>query len=229
VFKPVERSTLSQSVADQLIQFIKDGQLTPGQQLPSERELAERLQVGRSTLREALRSLTMLNIIEQRPGQGTFVLDITAATVVRADLLSAALSRSLTGDLLEARLLIEPFAAEMAAERADGEDFGAIQAALDACRANHMASQPTAALSVRFHEAIAQAAHNAVLEMFMRSLHSLLEERGAHLERLPEYCTWELASHQEIADALRARDKALAHRRMVAHLDESARRLLAAG
>ncbi len=224
-FKPVERSTLSQSVAEQIIQMIQDGRLNPGDQLPAERDLLQRLGVGRSTLREALRSLAMVNIVEQRPGSGTFVKEINVSSVIHPGMLNAALQRSLTADLLETRQIIEPQAAALAAQRATAEELDAIQSLLDQCQSALAHGQPDADLSARFHLALAQAAHNDVLVMFIESILGLLQARGAHSHEIPGYEGWELASHQQIVDALRAGDGPLAQRLMADHLDESARRL----
>jgi GntR family transcriptional repressor for pyruvate dehydrogenase complex len=223
---PVERNTLVQSVVDQILGLIKNGSLAPGNRLPSERELMKRLAVGRSTIREALRSLEMMNLVELRPGQGSFVKDLGVQTVIRPALMAILLDRSVTVDLLEVRKLIEPATVELAAHRATDEELGTLHAILDRCRAAHTAGQPTAELSAQFHLAIAQCAHNGVLVMFMESILGLLTERGSKLEHILGYTEWELVSHQKIADALRARDAHLARRLMSQHLEESARRLL---
>jgi GntR family transcriptional regulator, transcriptional repressor for pyruvate dehydrogenase complex len=223
---PVERNTLVQSVVDQIVRLIKNGALAPGDRLPSERELMKHLAVGRSTIREALRSLEMMNLVELRPGQGSFVKDLGVQTVIRPDLMTILLDRNVTVDLLEVRKLIEPATVELAAHRATDEEMETLQALLDRCQAAHAAGESTAGLSAQFHMAIAQCAHNGVLVMFMESILGLLTERGSKLEHIPSFSEWELASHQKLVDALRSRDGHLAHRLMSRHLEESARRLL---
>jgi len=223
---PVERNTLVQSVVDQIVVLIKDGTLAPGDRLPPERDLMKRLAVGRSTIREALRSLAMMNLVDLRPGQGSFVKDLGVQTVIRPDLLTMLLDRSVTVDLLEVRKLIEPATVELAAHRATAADLETLQAILDRCQTAHAAGEPTAELSAQLHVAIARCTHNGVLVMFMESILGLLTERGSKLEHVSGFTDWELASHQEIVDAVRARDAHLAHRLMSHHLEESARRLL---
>ncbi len=223
---PVQRNTLVQSVVDQIVAQIKGGALAPGDRLPSERDLMKRLAVGRSTIREALRSLAMMNLVELRPGQGCYVKGLGVQNVIQRDLLAVLLDRSMTVDLLEVRKLIEPAAVELAAHRATHEDLAALQDILDRCRAAHTAGKPAADLSAQLHVAIARSTHNGVLVMFMESILGLLTERGAKLEHIPGYTEWETASHQEIVDALRARDARRAHRLMARHLEQSAQQLL---
>lgn len=223
---PVARSTLVQSVADQLLALIMEGHLPPGSRLPSERELIKRLGVGRSTIREALRSLAAMNLVELRPGQGAFVIDMGVQTVIRPELLTALLNRSVTMDLLETRTLLEPAAVELAAHRATAEELTDLAAILEHCTAAHVNGEHTAALSAEFHVALARCTHNEVLVMLMQSILGLLEERGERLERVAGFTDWELASHREILDALRARDGRRARRLMSVHLKSSTAALL---
>ena len=223
---PVQRNTLVQSVVEQLVALIKEGSLAPGDHLPSERDLMKRLGVGRSTVREALRSLVIMGLVDQRPGQGCTVKSLSVETVIRPDLLTSLLDRSVTVDLLEVRKLIEPATAELAAQRATAGDLAELQAVMDRCRAAHAAGMHTAELSALLHLTVARAAHNGVLVMFMESILGLLTDRGDQLEHIAGYTDWEIASHQRIVDAIEARDPRRAHRLMARHLDESVRQLL---
>ncbi len=223
---PVARTTLVQSVVDQIKAQIVEGTLAAGDRLPSERDLMKRLGVGRSTIREALRSLAMMNLVDLRPGQGCYVKGLGVQTLIRPDLLTTLLDRNVTVDLLEVRELIEPAGIELAAHRATPADLEALQGILDRCRAAHDEGRPTSDLSAGFHVAIARSTHNGVLVMFMESILELLTERGSKLESMPGYTEWEVASHQKIADAVRARDARRARRLMSQHLEESTQRLL---
>jgi GntR family transcriptional regulator, transcriptional repressor for pyruvate dehydrogenase complex len=225
LLKPVERSSLVQSVVDQLLNLIKDGTLAPGDRLPSERELMKNLGVGRSTIREALRSLAMMDLVDLRPGQGSFVKEMGVNNVINPDLLTALMNRNLTADLLEMREMIEPQAVILAVKRASEDELGNLEGIVDECRRLHAEGESTAGHSAEFHLAIARCTHNGVLVMFMESVLGLLTERGAKLEHLMGYYDWEIHSHQELVDALRARDGHLAQRLMARHLEESARRL----
>jgi len=224
-FKPVERNSLVQSVVEQLVDLIKSGSLAPGDRLPSERELMKSLRVGRSTIREALRSLAIMNLVDMRPGQGSFVKEVSINSLINPELLATLMDRNLTADLLEMRKLIEPTAVELAANRATDEELQSLEDTIHRCQKAHEMGQSTAELSAQFHLEIARCTHNGVLVMFMQSILNLLTERGAKLEQTGGYSDWEIDSHQQMVQALQARDSQLAHRLMIRHLDESARRL----
>ena len=223
LLKPVERNTLVESVVDQLLALIKDGSLAPGDRLPSERELMKSLNVGRSTIREALRSLAMMKLVDMRPGQGSFVKEMSLSSVINPEMLSTLMDRNLTADLLEMRKMIEAPAMELAAKRATEEELINLQSIVDECRKLHARGLSTAEPSARLHLEIAGCTHNGVLVMFIESVLGLLTERGAELEHHPGYYDWEINSHQELVEALTARDGHLAHRLMARHLEESFR------
>jgi GntR family transcriptional regulator, transcriptional repressor for pyruvate dehydrogenase complex len=221
--KPVERNTLVESVFQQLLASIKDGSLAPGDRLPSERELMKSLKVGRSTVREALRSLAIMNLVDMRPGQGSFVKEMSLRSVINPAMLATLMDRNLTTDLLELRKMIEEPAVELAANRATAEELLTLQAIVDECRELHTQGISTAEPSARLHMEIARCTHNGVLVMFIESILGLLTERGAQLEHRPGFYDWEIGSHQGLVDALSARDGRLAHRLMACHLEESFR------
>jgi GntR family transcriptional repressor for pyruvate dehydrogenase complex len=225
-FKPVERNSLVQSVVEQLLDQIKNGSLAPGDRLPSERELMHLLKVGRSTIREALRSLAMLNLVDLRPGQGSFVKEMGLGSVINADLLSALMDRNRTADLVEMRRMIEPPAMELAAARATEEELSKLYELLRRGDELHEMGKSSAEVSAQLHVEMVRCTHNGVLAMVMESVFGLLTERGAQLEHLEGFHEWETLHHRELVDALATRDGHLAHRLMLRHLDASARRLL---
>jgi GntR family transcriptional repressor for pyruvate dehydrogenase complex len=223
--KPVSRNTLVESVVEQLLNLIKSGSLVAGDRLPAERELMKSLGVGRSTIREALRSLAMMDLVELRPGQGSFVKEMGVNNVINPDLLSALLDRNLTADLLEMREMIEPAGVELAATRATEEELAKLQGIVNECQLLHSQGESTAELSAQLHVEIARCTHNGVLVMFMQSILGLLTERGEKLEHYRGYSDWEVGSHQELINAIAARDGRQARRLMAHHLEESAQRL----
>ena len=116
---PVQRVTAAQAVADRLLTMIRDGRLRPGDQLPTERELADRLGVGRSSVREAMQVLATLNLVEARPGAGTFVRRPRFADFVTAETLGLLALNTRALELLEAREMIEPHTARLAGDPRD--------------------------------------------------------------------------------------------------------------
>ena len=116
--KPVSRVTLSEQVASQIAEQIAHGRWQPGDRLPSETELCATLKIGRSTLREALKSLAFVGLVQMRPGEGTYVLDGTERLVETSrpfvascfeTLLFLTLMTSLTFNACDGMLALRPF------------------------------------------------------------------------------------------------------------------------
>jgi GntR family transcriptional regulator, transcriptional repressor for pyruvate dehydrogenase complex len=215
---PITRSKLAATVAQQVLEQIRGNGLAPGTRMPSERELTVALGVGRSTIREAMNGLAMLGVLEIRHGQGAFVSDPDAgATAPRG--ITAALSRGITRDLIEARRLVEVQVARLAAERRTEADLIEIAE----CIADHeraiKSGEPAVGPSVRFHVLVGAAAHSEVLCSFVGLFAELMTERGPILEASPHYREWELEQHRSVYEPIRDGDPELAAVRMAAHLD----------
>jgi len=210
------RQSLAQSVAQGLLEAIRDGRLAPGEKLPSEAELRAQLEVGRSTIREALNGLVLLGAIEVRHGQGTFVRDPASSGAL--DGMSDALRGRVDVELLEAREATELAIAQHAAHRATLEDLEQLRALLDATEARIREERPVAEEASRFHLLLAQAAKNRILLRFIENIMGLLEERGEELTAIPGYPEWELAAHRRLLDAVAAGDGDEARREMASHL-----------
>jgi GntR family transcriptional repressor for pyruvate dehydrogenase complex len=219
--QPPNRRTLVESVTEQIMSLIAEGQLKPGDKLPSQSELVERLQVGRSTVREALKSLVAIKLLDMKAGRGTFVRQPDSSSILRPDLLALRIKGRLTEELLEAREIIEPHIAALAAQRATQEDFAQICSILEKCRDALQAGEPVYELSSTFHSATTQAAHNQVLMMFIGSIHGLLAERGVLMDTDRDYLRWELESHQTIYECIRNRDVMRASALMEDHIKQS--------
>lgn len=156
---------LAAKVAYEVKQYIVDGNLTPGDRLPSESELMTEYGVSRSSIREAIRLLRAENVVEIKKGVGTFVsqrtgiaddpLGLQFSTKDKADLLE---------DLLEARLLIEPEIAFLAAMRVEKRDIEKLHTILENIRKTTVHSDEHTMLDVEFHTAIARCTHNSVLK-----------------------------------------------------------------
>jgi GntR family transcriptional regulator, transcriptional repressor for pyruvate dehydrogenase complex len=186
--------------------------------MPSEREMMIALGVGRSTIREAMNGLAMLGVVDIRHGQGVFVRNPEAAAVPRG--IAVPLSRGITRDLLEARMLVEVHVARLAAERRTELDLSDIEECLsDHTRAIEL-GEPAVERSVRFHVRIGEAAHSEVLSSLVSSFAEMMAERGPTLEAKPGYREWELAQHRSVFEPIRAGDPELAAERMSAHLTE---------
>src|SRR5690348_4949912 len=155
LIEPVRRSRIYEHIVEQIRALIREGRWAPGDQIPPERELAERFRVSRTSVREALRALEMQGIIDSRQGGGTFVR--TADTEALVPPLAAAILRGRRelAEVLEVRELIEPGIARRAAERATDEHVSELESLLDKQRECIVAGRPFVDEDTAFHYTLA--------------------------------------------------------------------------
>ena len=209
------RPSLSQTVAQQLLDLIRENALVAGDKLPSEMELKEAFGVGRSTIREALNGLVSLGVIEVRHGHGAYVRSTPAMT---SDALDAAVGRGITRELLEARAAMEVAIAQYAAERAEESDLDALRECLEAAEREIDAGGRGVEEGARFHLLLAEAAQNSICCQFIRMILGLLQERGVELSEADGYSRWEVEAHRDVYEAVSSGDGERARRAMVRHL-----------
>jgi DNA-binding FadR family transcriptional regulator len=223
-------------IANQIASKIRGGEFRPGTRLPSERELANLLQVSRTSVREALIALEIEGYVEVRVGTGVFVTtDKEGSAAPTADTDAAAATATATQptsgdigpfDLLVAHLLLEPECAALAAKNASAVQIAAIEAA---GRAMEGSDSPTVHNRV-FHIAIAEATGNAALVAAVTTLWNLRDSSVIY-NKLEQHFVkrgiWQIAEveHDEIVKAISARDPAAARRAMRVHFQEIRRRL----
>lgn len=220
---PTRRVRLSERVAQQIVQLIQEQGLKTGDLLPTEPELMERMGVGRSSVREALRGLAMMGLVEVRQGHGTSVRSSAppeGSATTAMTLIMHVLARGVTEELLEAREIIEVRAASLAAQRATPADLAELERLVNAARGAKDARRSAFHSSSEFHLGVARAAHNDVLAGFVASYVPVMVERGAVLERLPGYVEWELQEHDRIRQAIADHNARLAAARMRDHLKD---------
>jgi DNA-binding FadR family transcriptional regulator len=220
--EPVRPLALKERVIRQLTRLIEDGALQPGDQLPSERELSEELQVSRGTVREAVQFLQALGMLEIRHGSGTFVRLAKDARGLREEWREWTIRHAeRIHDLLEIRKALEPFAAELAARRAGQESVAAMQEALEAMAPAVDSPDVTALIQadLAFHHALCAAAGNAALSEFADALgEQLVQERGA-IWNIAGRPARSLSEHREICEAVLARDPQRARQAVLDHLN----------
>ena len=223
-FQPVTSERLSQAVVRQIELLILRGVLRPGERLPAERDLAERLQVSRPSLREAIADLQEKGLLASKAGAGIYV----------ADVLGSAFSpglRRLFGehdeavfDYLDFRRDLESLAAERAARLGSDTDLAVIQALYDKMEAAHAKRSPEeeARLDAQFHMSIIEASHNVIMLHMMRSMYELLRE-GVFYNRTVIFKQRTtraslLAQHARINTAIQDRDPEAAQEAVSDHL-----------
>lgn len=224
-FRKIEAEKVARAITRQIETLILEGVLRPGERLPAERELAERLAVSRPSLREALADLETRGLTSTRQGGGTYVAAVTGEAFSPAMIeLFASHDRALW-DYLDFRRDVEGLAAARAARHGTPADHEVIAAIFARMEAAHSEKNPAreARIDAEFHMAIIEASHNVVLLHVMRSIYALLE-RGIFYNRDLVYGLREtrgtlLEQHRAIRDGVVSGDPAAARAAVEAHLD----------
>lgn len=217
-FGTFERAALSEQIAERILQMIKERQLKPGDRLPGERELAVSMSVGRPALREALRALAMMNVIEIRQGAGAYVTNLDTAQLIQHLDFVFSLDDSTILELFDARKIVEVGIIELAAQRVTDEDISDLEANLQKSLATVHDPEQFLLADVELHTLIARIARNPILLRFMESIHQLglaSRRRTGRLSGVPQQS---IADHQRIVETLRARDPQAARDAMLSHL-----------
>lgn len=215
-YKGNERPSAVEGAIEQIIDYIANEGLSDGERLPNERELAELLHVGRSTLREALQRLSARNILEIKRGVGTFVSykhgvadDPLGFTLIRD-------KKRLAEDLLEFRILIEPRAAALAAQNATDKDISELEYLCSSMDDLIRNGEPHLERDQEFHTCIARCGGNIIMPKLLPIIHGsigvFIAETGGQLRDET------MRTHRAILNAIRAHDGAAAFDAMYLHL-----------
>lgn len=175
-FTVIDKSRLTYQVSQQIITLIRNGVYAPGDKLPSERELGEKMGVSRGSIREALSTLQAVGIIVTRTGAGTFVNNLPLSKKAELKALANALSDESPLDILEVREAIESKSAWLATGNRTEEDIAKIRKALVNQREIIDKKQDPRSADMVFHLAVAEASHNLVLIEIIKVIHSLMKQ-----------------------------------------------------
>ena len=219
-----ERGNVSTEVTRRLLDYLLAGDIKPGHRLPPERKLAETLGVGRTVVREALKSLVILGLVEVRQGDGNYLRATELAFLPNVIEWGLLLGAKRTRDLAEARRIIEVSVAGLAADRRDEAALTSIQRHLDEMVAAKSKDELVAA-DIAFHLAIAEAAGNETLLQIMTSMWALLQVWISRVIHAASDFTPTINEHRRITEALIAGDASAASRAMKAHLMSALKRL----
>lgn len=212
--KPV--STLAEQISEKMLEYIGDRKLNPGDRLGTEKEMSEALNVGRSTVREAVKILVSRNILEVRQGSGTYVSEQKGIVhdPLGLDLIHDQFK--LTWDLLEFRMMIEPQIAYMAAENATNEQITELETICEQMANLDEQQKNRLSLDVRFHICVAEASGNLVAPNLIPIIEKAVELfiQYTKREKTPET----VAKHRDIVEGIRRRDPEWARDMMSMHL-----------
>lgn len=222
---PIRRVKLYEEVAARIRDLIASGELATGQALPSERRLAEQFKVGRAVIREAIRQLEVSGLVESRHGGGNYVREVTVEHLVApiASVLNG--MTPLREELMDARLFFEPQIAQAAAARATPEDLRRLEDVIRRQEERVANGLSGADENAEFHDLLASATHNTVVERVMEVIDGLLEDSQARLFRSVGRSEVSLEGNRRILEAVLRHDEAAAQRAMADHLEDIARNL----
>ena len=219
---PIKKTRVAEEVADRIRMLMLDGTFPPGEPLPSERHLAERFGVSRGSIRDALRTLETIGLLETRHGQGTFPHELSVERLV-APLASVMAYRSdLQDELMDVRRMFEPAVARAAALRATEEDLADLQRILDAQRQKLKTGQSAITEDTAFHAILARATRNRVVMSIMATLNDLLVESRTQSLQQKGRPSRSIDGHEAVVSALRRGDGDGASQAMRNHIDQIA-------
>mgnify|MGYP006293492357 CR=1 FL=1 len=202
----IQRESISRIIIRRLLKHIKNEDLQPGDKLPSEKELMERMNVGRSSIREALHALVTVDILETKPGKGYYVKrksnifclpsgsDLAEVLVEEQDFMA----------LAEVREILEKKSAELAVRRATEEDVENVRRIMDEMREAADREENISDVTVKLHLALAKATKNQIMVQLLEKVVPLIVTKARLMELPPEK---DVEIHTGVAEALEARDE----------------------
>ena len=219
---PIKKTRIPEEIADRVRELILDRTFPPGRPLPSERVLAGRFRVSRGSVRDALRMLEMVGLVEMRHGQGTFPRELSVDRLVSPIASVLTVQRDLQDELMDVRRMFEPAVARAAAARVTDADLVELERLIDAQRRKLKTGQSAIGEDSAFHAVLARATRNRVAVRIMETLNDLLLESRKHTLRQKGRPERSLSGHEAIVAAMRQRDPDAAARAMYAHIDQIA-------
>ncbi len=217
-FGPVKRTTLHEQIVKKIKTMIETGQLQPGDSLPSERQLAKDMDVSRIPVREALRLLEFMGVIETRHGRAAVVRGLGQATVLETINLVLESGPNELYELNQARMILEVGAVKLACDNRTNSDITRMKEIHNRMETEIADGCSVVDTSMDFHMAIMRATKNKILFSFMMLFRDLLREsREISLSR-PERLAEALGEHEAILQAVIDRDSDLAASLMEAHI-----------
>jgi GntR family transcriptional repressor for pyruvate dehydrogenase complex len=219
--KVLPRTTLTEAAFEQLIEYVVKGTWKAGDRLPPERELCQQFGIARTSLREAIKAMELVGMLDSRVGDGTFVC-------ARSEFLSRPLLWAFTGtdheelqEIMEARAIIEENLAGLAAERGSASEVECIKDAINEMRACIKAGSSILEADMSFHLAVASAAHNEVLRNAVQLLRNITRQWLAYKVLIPNVAASVLKRHETIYRAIATHKPDAARQEMRRHLRET--------
>lgn len=225
---PIQRTTLADEIVKRITGMIIDSGLKPGDKLPSERELMEQLSVGRSSLRESIRILIAMGVVDVSAGEGMFVGGGQTSMLTKPMSWALLMNEQSAREVVEARRFVEVELAGLAAQRATEEQIATIEQSMVALGASQDDAEEYTNLDLEFHLAVGHAAGNSVMYQILDTLRHIVRTWMHRVTIIyfqgkphPSF-----NDHVTIYEAIKKRDPEAAREAMGAHLDAGGDRLL---
>jgi len=220
MLKPVKQDKLYQKIVEQIKNLIMDGDLNPGERLPPERDLAEKLNVSRVAVREALLTLEFMGLVEIKRGSGVFIpKELQPELVLNSIDFALNFKENIIEDLIEVREILETKIAGLAAKKADPKDILEIEEKLKNYEEKVNQGEEGANESLEFHLSIARATKNVIFFRLLNQLKVLLLQSGRLSSKSKDRPVIALKQHYEIFEAIKRKNIKKAEEAMANHLE----------
>jgi GntR family transcriptional regulator, transcriptional repressor for pyruvate dehydrogenase complex len=220
--KPIKKKTIPEEVIGQFKSLIDSGHFGPGDKLPGERELAQKMTISRHSLREGLRALSLIGIIENQPGRGTYLSSSPVQWPLEPFSILFSIRKGTLLEILEARKSLEGTVAALAADRRNEKDLKAIEQSLKKMQLYLQNPEKYFVYELKFHNLIIGAARNSVIADLMEKIYRLLVNTRNELYRYASepssYLIQDYESHEKIFKHIKAREQQMAGKAMIDHM-----------
>ncbi len=218
IVKAIKRQSLSEQVVESILQYIKDNDMKPGEQIPTESEFAELFQVSRTSIREAMKALSINGVVSSTPGKGTFLQPKAMNTVIGQDGTLQTKARATIAQIMELRTPLEVLAVGLAAERGNLKEFEELEEIIKMYKEAVSSKDCWVQWGTKFHERIAEMSRNPLLVSTLRLLSNMVEQYRENLAEFYEDKSFYIENQKRICDALMRRDVDAAQAEMQEHM-----------
>jgi len=218
-FGPIAKSTLADRIASKVAQMIRESDYASGERLPTINDMASRFGVGHPTLREALKKLETLGLVNVKHGSGVYVEADQDQLLMSNPIFAGEVSKDMMLDLIEARIPIEQQTVVLAAQHASEEHLQRMTELMEEAGDHLQDDAELTRTNMEFHREVAVASGNVVLAQLLKVLSNLFEDVQRGLLDVYGSRTKDHSEHRSILEAIRQGDESLAQTRMREHLE----------
>ena len=206
MLKAVKKKRVYEDIVKQIRNLIQKRKLKQGDQLPTERELSETFKVSRASVREAIRYLESMKLVESRQGEGTYVIASSEEALVQPLASTLFLEKDNIMDIFSIRKIIEPQVAQLAAENATASEINELEEILQEQAKDLADGLNLTKTDSEFHNLLIQTAKNRVLERLLLAVLDLLAQTRENYLQVEGRAQRSLEGHHEIFSAIKARN-----------------------